>query len=101
MKLQVQTLPRQLLGSRRRWQSHLTLTQDVAGSIPASPVLLYRFNRVARLHSCSPIGRGDRFKNGMLWVQIPPGVTIAPVAQLERGADLKNQMILVQIQSGA
>lgn len=33
-------LGNQLLGSRRRWQSHLILTQDLAGSIPAFPVLL-------------------------------------------------------------
>jgi hypothetical protein len=29
-----------LLGSRRRWQSHLILAQDLAGSIPAFPILL-------------------------------------------------------------
>ncbi len=44
------------------------------GSSPASPVLLYHMREQ---------------------------VNYAPVAQLERGADLKNQMVLVQIQSGA
>ena len=34
-------------------------------------------------------------------VSVTEQLNYAPVAQLERGADLKNQTVLVQIQSGA
>jgi hypothetical protein len=64
-------LGNQLLGSRRRWQSHLILAQDLAGTLREAsydsclPSSALTKDKADKLCSCSPIGRGGCLKNSL------------------------------------
>lgn len=96
--------------------SRIALNDEVAGSSPALAIkpcgvignipLKAKIpgsspGGAAKLCSCSPTGRGCRFKNGMLWVRFSPRVAkLAPVAQLEEVADLKSVWLWVRLPPG-
>jgi hypothetical protein len=53
------------------------------------------------IYSCSPIGRGSKFKPCLLWVRVPLGVSsTSPCSPIGRGGGFRNRLLLVRVQPG-
>ncbi len=65
----------QSLGSRRRWQSHLILTQEISRVQFLPPQFCSDSTGQLNYAPVAQLEEGHHLKHGLVWVQIPPGAS--------------------------